>query len=163
MDHVDGMIEINIGFQEKAMTNPIYMKMDAPEKLLLSEGVCWQLSIISYHPEVQTSATAKPMTSLKEEKNEGWCTVPTVRIHLVQDVRLKPDAFVSLQAQMDGDTRTNMQLLLAESDRVLVEERGIQMIDAILPPNEDGLVHVCLVCHLGNSQRVEKGLEVGKA
>ena len=28
------------------------VKMDAPEELLLSEGVCQYVSIISYHPEV---------------------------------------------------------------------------------------------------------------
>ena len=161
--HVDGMIEIDVEFQDKAMITPIYVKMDAPEELLLSEGVCRQLSIISYHPEVQTSATAKPTTSSKGEQNEGQCTVSTVRMCLVQDVRLKPDECVPIQAQMDGDTRTNMQPLLAKSDRVLVEERGLQMVEAILPPNKDGLVQVCLVNHLGITQRLEKGLEVGKA
>ena len=157
------MIEVDVEFQDKTMTTPIYVKMDAPEELLLSEGVCRQLSIISYHPEVQTSATAKPTTSSKGEQNEGQCTVPTVRICLIQDVRLKPDECVPIQAQMDGDTRTNMQPLLAESDRVLVEERGLQMVEAILPPNKDGLVQVCLVNRLGITQRLEKGLEVGKA
>ena len=40
-----------------------------------------------------------------------------VRIYLIQNVRLKPDECVSLQAQMDRDTETNMQLLLAESNK----------------------------------------------
>ena len=31
----------------------------APEELLLSEGVCRQLSIISYHPKVQSFTSAK--------------------------------------------------------------------------------------------------------
>ena len=34
------------------MRTPIYVKMDAPEQLLLSDGVCCQLGIITYHPEV---------------------------------------------------------------------------------------------------------------
>ena len=37
------------------------------------------------------------------------------------------------------------------------------MVEAILPPNKDGLVQVCLVNRLGITQRLEKGLEVGKA
>ena len=36
---MDGMIEVDIEFQDKAMKTPIYVKMDAPEELLLSEGV----------------------------------------------------------------------------------------------------------------------------
>ena len=27
--------------------------MDPPKDLLLSEGVCWQLGILTYHPKVQ--------------------------------------------------------------------------------------------------------------
>ena len=92
------------------------------------------------------------MTSPKEEQNEGQCTVPKMRIHLVQDVCLKPDKCLPVQAQMDRDTRTNMQPLLAESDRVLVEERQLQMVEAILPPNKDGLVQLCLVNRLGITQ-----------
>ena len=47
--HVDdGMIELDIEFsQDNAMVTSIYVKMDAPE-LLLSKGVCQQLSINSY-------------------------------------------------------------------------------------------------------------------
>ena len=37
------------------------------------------------------------------------------------------------------------------------------MVDTILPPNKDGPVHVCLVNHRGITQRLEKGLEFGKA
>ena len=53
--HVDGMIEVDIEFQDKTIKIPVYVKMDAPEELL-SEGVCRQLSIISYHPKVQGSS-----------------------------------------------------------------------------------------------------------
>ena len=41
------------------MKTPVYIKMDAPEELLLSEGECRQLNIIIYHPEVQSSTSAK--------------------------------------------------------------------------------------------------------
>ena len=43
-----------------------------------------------------------------------------------------------------------------------MEERGLQIVEAALQPNKDGLVQVCLVNHLGFTQRLEKGLEVGK-
>ena len=34
------------------MKTPVYVKMDAKEQLLLSEGVCRQLGIVTYHREV---------------------------------------------------------------------------------------------------------------
>ena len=48
--HVDGKINIVIDneFQGKTMKTPVYIKMDAPESLLLSEGVCRQL-YYNYH------------------------------------------------------------------------------------------------------------------
>ena len=51
--HLDGRVNLDIEFPDEAMNTPIYVKMDAHEQLLLSEGVSWQLGIISYHPEVQ--------------------------------------------------------------------------------------------------------------
>ena len=36
------------------MCTPVYIKMDAQDQLLLAEGVCRQLGIVSYHPEVET-------------------------------------------------------------------------------------------------------------
>ena len=49
---LDGRIDLNITFEGRTMTTPVYVKMDAKDSLLLSEGVCRQLEIISYHPEV---------------------------------------------------------------------------------------------------------------
>ena len=31
------------------MKTPVYIKMDAKEQLLLSEGVCRQLGVVTYH------------------------------------------------------------------------------------------------------------------
>ena len=50
---VDGRMDLDISFLDKTMTTPVYVKMDAHEPLLLSEGVCRQMGIISYHPEVK--------------------------------------------------------------------------------------------------------------
>ena len=51
---VDGRMDLNVTFDDKTMKTPVYLKMDAHDQLHLSEGVCRQLGIISYHPEVQT-------------------------------------------------------------------------------------------------------------
>ena len=42
---LDGRMELEVQFEDKAMHTPIYIKMDARDQLLLSEGVCfisWQ-------------------------------------------------------------------------------------------------------------------------
>ena len=43
---------MNISCNDRTMKTAIYVKMNAPEKLLLSEGVCCQLHILNYHPDV---------------------------------------------------------------------------------------------------------------
>jgi hypothetical protein len=41
------------------MCTPVYVKFDAVEALFLSEGVCRQLGIITYHPDVWVAENAK--------------------------------------------------------------------------------------------------------
>ena len=45
---LDGRMDLRVSFGEKDMVTPIYVKMDAPDPLLLSEGVCRQLGIVCY-------------------------------------------------------------------------------------------------------------------
>ena len=52
---LDGRMDLEVIFGERAITTPVYIKMEAHDPLLLSEGVCRQLGIISYHPEVTCS------------------------------------------------------------------------------------------------------------
>ena len=41
-----GRMDLNVAFGERTMVTPVYIKMDAHDQLLLSEGVCRQLEII---------------------------------------------------------------------------------------------------------------------
>lgn len=49
---LDGKMDLDISFGDITMKTPMYVKIDAPEPLLLSEGVCRQLGLISYHPSL---------------------------------------------------------------------------------------------------------------
>ena len=75
------------------MKTPVYVKMDAPEQLLLSEGVFRQLGIITYHTEVQPIERVKAdkPTQIRKTAKEDGCVVPTVRVCLVKDVRILPN------------------------------------------------------------------------
>ena len=43
---LDGRMDLDITFGDLTKSTPVYIKMDAPDQLLLSEGVCRQLGII---------------------------------------------------------------------------------------------------------------------
>ena len=47
----------------------------------------------------------------------------------MQDICLTPNECVAAQVQIDGDVATQMQPLLAEGDKALIEKRGLQMLD----------------------------------
>ena len=47
-----GRMDLEIIFNGKVPRTPIYIKMDAHDQLLLSEGVCSQLGIVEYHQNV---------------------------------------------------------------------------------------------------------------
>ena len=46
---------MKIGFGEKTIVTTVYVKLVAPDQLLLSETVCQLLGIVSYHPSVGRS------------------------------------------------------------------------------------------------------------
>ena len=50
---LDGCIDMKITFGEKNIVTTVYVKLVAPDQLLLSESACHRLGIVSYHPEVQ--------------------------------------------------------------------------------------------------------------
>ena len=99
---LDGRMDLDITFGNKQMTSPIYIKMDAYDQLLLSEGVCRQLGIISYHPEVEVwhggcrksaeryAPPTEPTATTVPPNLATDARVPTIRVRLVQSVQLLP-------------------------------------------------------------------------
>ena len=51
---LDGRVDLDSTFGDTTMNTPVYIKMDSLEPLLLAEGVCRQLGVISYLPDVVT-------------------------------------------------------------------------------------------------------------
>ena len=49
---LNGCIALDIMFRGKTIKTMIYVKMDASERLLLGEGMCRQLRIVTYHGSV---------------------------------------------------------------------------------------------------------------
>ena len=107
---LNGRLDLDIEFDGKCLKTPIYLKMDAHDSLLLSEGVCRQLGVLSFHPEV------KP---LKELSPAGLSSarVPLVRVSLVQSVRLLPHQSVGAAVRVEGVDQFTKPLLLEHSSR----------------------------------------------
>ena len=66
--HIDGNIEVDVSFDNRTMKIAVYVKMDAPEQLLLLEGICRQLGILTYHPDVQPGNGDKKYLMLNQRK-----------------------------------------------------------------------------------------------
>ena len=85
---LDGRMDLEISFGEKTMMTPMYIKMDAKDPLLLSEGVCHQLGIITYHPDVQVWHGGRKCGS--SYTRNPIAKVPAVRVRLVGGVSVSP-------------------------------------------------------------------------
>ena len=77
-------MELEIEFSDRTMKTVVYIKMDAREQLLLSEGVCRQLGLVMYHPDVQVWRASK------NKEPTDIAIVPLVRAKLVNSVRILP-------------------------------------------------------------------------
>ena len=52
---LDGRMDLDTAFGKITICTPVYLKTDAQEQLLLSEGVCSQLGLVTYHPGVAST------------------------------------------------------------------------------------------------------------
>ena len=68
---LDGRIDLDLTFDDVTMNTPVYIKMDSPEPLLLAEGVCRQLKIITYHPDVLAEQRQLKLRIRREVESGG--------------------------------------------------------------------------------------------
>ena len=97
------------------MKTMVYIKMDASDQLLLSEGVCRQLGIVMYHPSLHQpdqvaipihSRVCQPVTSTKR-------TTLVLRVHvsLAQSLKLLPGQSVIVPVRVEGEFDTTRQTM----------------------------------------------------
>ena len=161
-------MDLELAFGDKTIVTPVYLKMDAADQLLLSEGVCSQLGIVSYDANVKLSVATSNPSSSKSEDAEGpveenkQVVIPMVRVRLLHALTIPPlqRAFASVQLS-DGYPRASS--LLLEGDPSLRLDLGVQVEDALLNPSVNGHAKVSLWNSSGFTQTVDEGAEVGKA
>jgi len=80
-----GMMDLEVSFQEKNMIIPIYIQMDAKDQLLLSETMCLQFGIVSYHPKVEVWNGGQNQSKSQHHDAQltANCKVSIVRVKLV--------------------------------------------------------------------------------
>ena len=78
-----GKMDLEISFDGKMLVTPIYIKMDAHDQLLLSEGVCSQLGILEYHKNVWPGRElVTDVTSSETAVTSGETAITLVRHRL---------------------------------------------------------------------------------
>ena len=141
------------------MKTPVYIKMDAPDQLLLSEDVCRQLGIVNYHRDVCShGGVHKTGHTNKEEEEVKVATC----VNTLRTVHLLPHQSIAVQVKTehsDGDGRP----LLVECDSDLEMITGLQVEDALVKPTEEGLAHVVISNMTGYSSYVSSGALIGRA
>ena len=106
--------------------------MDATDQLLLSEGVCQQLGIVTYHSSLQPAEDSAP-------EPIDLSIVPTIRVSLIQSLRLPQSKSAIVPMRLEPSTGKTHQSLLIECSKSLEKDTGINMEEALVPATEDGL------------------------
>ena len=152
-------MDLDIQLGDKVIKTP---KMDAHDQLLLSEGVCRQLCVISQHQDVEVWRGGKAQRTGQKGANVG--KIPMVRVKLLQSVnvlplqRLKVDVqFVSLSAKSSNTPH------LLETNTALKQSSGVTLADSLVNPNANGLAKVIITIPTGFTQSIEEGTELGSA
>ena len=148
-----GKLELDISFHDVTMRTPVYIKMDARDPLLLSEGVCHQLGIISYHPSVYPP----PLTPAQTAGPDQDTKVPAVRVQLVQTVRLPPLSATVTTVQLQ-DMVLHGPLLFESSC-----SEDLEFADSLVYIGDDGCCQVLVTNPTGFTQKLPKGSVVGLA
>ena len=152
---LDGRMELEVEFGDKTMKTVVYIKMDAREQLLLSEGVCRQLGLVMYHPDVQV------WRGDKNKEPTDIAVVPLVRAKLVNSVRILPQQCSLVSVELEGNFDAAKQLLLEPEDLGC----DLQMEQTLLCPlgNNTGTYQVVIENCTGFTQNLDVGVTLGTA
>ena len=145
---LDGYVDLNVTFEQRTMCTPVYLKMDAHDNLLLSEGLCHQLVIAPYHPKVSAD------THTSKE-----CSTKSVRVSLVSTVRIPPRMSATVIATLDNCTVNDGSFLfqpVAPNDC-----DGLQLDESLIKVSKGGRTTIALSNQSGYTCKLLQGTCVG--
>ena len=131
---------------QKTMLTPVYVKMDAQDLLLLSEGVCRQLGIVSYHSQVQQKHTVSNSSNGNIVK-------------LIQTVRLPPQKISVVAVQLEkGEDFSQM---VVEPSPEFRNDEDISFGESLVKITAEGRAFIPISNPTGSSLKLEEGTCVG--
>jgi len=150
-------MDLDISFNGKTMCTPV---MDSPELLLLSEGVCRQLGMVTYHSQVVMRKGGRDSDCAGRRKE--LAQVPAVRVRLVESVRLLPSQSMMATVKLEKGQRLKGPLLLEATD-CFAGVGELHFETTLVYPTEDRCAKILLTNSTGYTQKLERGLWVGRA
>ena len=157
---LDGRLDLDISFGEHTMHTPVFVKMDAHDQLLLSEGVCRQLGIVRYHSSVERWHGGKRQGQLPQPAKPQ---VPTVRVNLVQSVRLLPHQSKMVEVQLTPATSLNQPLLVEPLPAPLRCDVPLEVDPVLLKTTAEGMTTVVVSNSSGQACCMGRGSLIGNA
>lgn len=157
---LDGRLDLDIEFGGKSMKTPVYVRREAKEQLLLSEGVCRQLGMIVYHSEVGLlkDLAKDPPGPSDSPKAPDTAQVPMVRVYLNNTVNVLPHQSIGVSVSIDSQCGRAPLLVEPVKDP---EHVGVHVDEALISP-PDGRVACVVVSNMsGVSCQLEEGTCVG--
>lgn len=148
---LDGKLELDITFDNCTMRTPVYVKMDAPDPLLLSEGVCHHLGIVKYHPSVGADPPATQSSSPDAH-------VPIVRVKLIHSTRIPPMKSTVVPVQLVGKRPAHGLALLEP----LCGDDFPHFASSLVNIDEQGCCNMMITNPTGFTQKLEKDDIVGQ-
>ena len=152
---LDGRLDLDINFGDKTINTPIYVKMDAYDDLLLSEGVCRHLGIVTYHPSIKSKAA--------KLSKEAHSSARSVRVCLVDSVRLAPRKQTIVAVKVDSHGVVGPLLLEPARHIVDFHDGRLRVSESLVQVGNDGCTNVLLTNTSGSTCKLDKGEWLGLA
>ena len=125
---LDGQMDVTISFESHDTRTTIYVKLQAPDQLLLSESVCRELGIVKYHSLVDSvESEVMEGSDLRQESSNNKSENTTAKVKMIRTVRIPANhaAVVPIQVVDKTDEIDETGLLLLEPNPVLGEALSI--------------------------------------
>ena len=151
---LDGRMELVLTFGEKEISTQVYIKVDAADQLLLSEGVSRLLGIVQYHPDVQVWRGGHK--NKKSATKTDRTNVPSVRVDLVRSIRVLPHQSVVVPIQAIGMEGSCDMCLLEPNCSEIVQVEG-----SFVNWGSNGRTQAVLTNLTGFTQTLQAGVQVG--
>ena len=154
-----GRMDLEIGFDDKVITTPVYIKMDAHDQLLMSEGVCSQLGIVEYHDNVWPGR--EPEALVGEENVTVAAKVPVVRnfrVRLLRSITIPANKAVTVPVYIAEGELPMKSLLFEGHDYV----PAVTATQALLNTNKDGHARIEICNERGFTEKIPVDTVVGE-